>query len=132
MYHGRCLCGAITFEINGSIEDIAMCHCSQCRQAQGSAYATNGLVEASAFTLHGEALLTGYESAPGNVKYFCSKCGSPILNRSEKRPSKVRIRLGTITSEIKERPKAHIFASSKANWDCIADDIPQFDGYVAQ
>ncbi len=130
MYQGRCLCGAVRFEISGSIDAIVMCHCSRCRKAQGSAYATNGLVNESAFILHGEELLTGYESAPGNVKYFCSKCGSPILNRSDKRPGKVRVRLGTIESEINERPLAHIFASSKASWDCITDGLPQYDGYV--
>jgi len=130
MYRGSCLCGAVRFEINGRIDDIIMCHCSRCRKAQGSAFATNGLVEESAFTLHGEKTLTGYESAPGNVKYFCSLCGSPMLNRSDKRPGKVRIRLGSIESDIKERPTAHIFASSKANWEQIHDDLPQFDGYV--
>jgi len=63
MYKGSCLCGAVTFEIDGTIEDIVMCHCSLCRKAQGSAYATNGLVDESAFTLHGEDKLTSYESA---------------------------------------------------------------------
>lgn len=132
MYKGRCLCGAVSFEIEGSIEDIVMCHCSQCRKAQGSAYATNGLVDENNFALHGEAMLSGYESAPGNVKYFCRICGSPMLNRSSKRPGKVRIRLGTVESDIAERPRAHIFASSKANWDRITDDLPQYDGYAAK
>lgn len=132
MYKGSCLCGAVTFEINGAIEDIVMCHCSQCRKAQGSAYATNGLVDEQAFSLHGEEKLTGFESAPGNVKYFCSACGSPIMNKSVKRPGKVRIRLGTVESDISERPRAHIFASSKANWDRICDDVPQYDSYVPE
>jgi len=130
MYTGSCLCGAVTFEITGPIEEIIMCHCSLCRKAQGSAYATNGLVDESCFTLNGEDNLTGYESAPGNVKYFCKICGSPILNRSEKRKGQVRIRLGTIASDIKEQPIAHIFASSKARWDCIHDDLPQYDAYI--
>lgn len=132
MYRGSCLCGAVTFEIDGTIEDIVMCHCSLCRKAQGSAYATNGLVDKSAFTLHGEDKLTSYESAPGNVKYFCSVCGSPMLNRSAKRPGKVRIRLGTVESDIAERPKAHIFATSKANWDRITDDLPRYDSYIPE
>ena len=132
MYKGSCLCGAVTFEITGAIEGIVMCHCSRCRKAQGSAFATNGLVDENSFSLHGEQNLTGYESAPGNMKYFCSLCGSPILNRSAKRPGKVRIRLGTIESDIVERPGAHIFVSSKANWDCINDDLPQYDGYVTE
>lgn len=40
MNTGKCLCGQIHYEISGQIENIVYCHCSQCRQAQGSAYAT--------------------------------------------------------------------------------------------
>jgi len=130
MYKGSCLCGAVTFAINGPIEEIVMCHCSQCRKAQGSAYATNGMVDEADFSMHGGENLTGFESAPGNVKYFCRVCGSPMLNRSVKRPGKIRIRLGTVESEISERPIAHIFASSKASWEQICDDVPQYDGYI--
>jgi len=129
MYKGSCLCGAVTYEISGTIEDIVFCHCSLCRKAQGTAFATNGLVNENEFFLHGEENLSAYESAPSNIKYFCSKCGSPIMNKSKKRPAKVRIRLGSIEGDIKEKPSAHIFASSKANWDHILDDIPQYDGY---
>ncbi len=41
MLKGACLCGQIQYEYTGELGPIAMCHCSQCRRAQGSAYATN-------------------------------------------------------------------------------------------
>jgi hypothetical protein len=41
----------------------------------------------------------------------------------------VRVRIGTIDSDIEERPQAHIFVSSKANWEEICGDLPQFDSY---
>lgn len=49
------------------------------------------------------------------------------LCRTATRPGQVRVRLGTIGSDIEERPMAHIFASSKANWDTIFGDLPQYD-----
>jgi len=55
-----------------------------------------------------------------------------MLNRSAKRPGKARIRLGTVESDIAERPKTHIFTTSKANWDRITDDLPQYDGYIPE
>lgn len=130
MYTGGCLCGAVRFEIDGPIRNIVYCHCSQCRKAQGSAFATNGIVNASDFRLlTGADALTGYESTPGQTKYFCRTCGSPILSRSTAKPAQVRIRLGVIDSAISERPMAHIFATSKACWEVIADDLPQYAGY---
>lgn len=130
MYEGGCLCGAVRFQIDGAIDHIVYCHCSQCRKAQGSAFATNGVVAADAFRItQGEQNLTGFESSPGQTKYFCRSCGSPIVSRSKARPDQVRVRLGTIESDIRERPEAHIFVTSKANWDHIGDDLPQYEAY---
>lgn len=130
MYQGGCLCGAIRFEITGPIRNIIYCHCSQCRKAQGSAFATNGIVTTEHFHfLSGEDKLTGYESTPGQTKYFCKICGSPIISKTISKSGQVRVRLGTIESDISERPEAHIFATSKANWEDICGDLPQYDTY---
>ncbi|HCA27580.1 MAG TPA: aldehyde-activating protein [Betaproteobacteria bacterium] len=130
MYQGGCLCGAIRFEITGKIRRIVYCHCTQCRKAQGSAFATNGVVAADEIELlAGEDMLTGYESSPGQIKYFCRRCGSPIMSKTQAKPGQRRIRLGAIESDIAERPEAHIFVSSKANWETIGADLPQYDAY---
>jgi hypothetical protein len=127
---GGCLCGAVRFEISGPIRHIVHCHCSQCRKAQGSAFATNGIVSTSDFKLlAGADELTGYESTPGQTKYFCRTCGSPILSKTASKPDQVRVRVGSIDSDIKERPEAHIFVGSRANWEEISGDLPQYEGY---
>ena len=132
MYEGGCLCGAVRFELHGGISDIVYCHCSLCRKAQGSAYATNGFAEQAGFRfVQGEDNLTAYESPPANIKYFCKTCGSPIMGKNANMyPGRLRVRLGTIDTATSERPLAHIFASSKAGWDEICDDLPQFDAYM--
>jgi len=130
MYTGGCLCGAVRFEIRGPIRNIVYCHCSQCRKAQGSAFATNGIVESTHFHLiSGQDMLTAYESTPGQFKYFCKVCGSPILSKRPAVPEQVRIRLGSIESNIRERPQAHIFTTSKADWETICGDLPQYEEY---
>ena len=130
MYVGGCLCGAVRFEIKGKIRNIVYCHCSQCRKAQGSAYASNGIVAKTdfSFTL-GETVLTGYESPQGQTKYFCRHCGSPIVSKNIAHPNQIRIRLGTIETTISEKPQAHIFVDSKAEWDKICDSLPQYSEY---
>lgn len=130
MYHGRCLCGEITFSISNEIKDIVCCHCSQCRKAQGSAFATNGNVDAKDFKfISGEKNLTQYQYSDTQIKLFCKTCGSPILSKNTLNPDSVRIRLGTIESDITEHPQAHIFVASKANWEEISDKLPQYDEY---
>lgn len=132
MYKGSCLCGKVRFEITGVIQDIIYCHCSQCRKAQGSAFATNGNVDAEKFEfISGENELTGFESTPGETKYFCKHGGSPIMSKNETKPNNVRVRLGVIESDIIERPVAHIFVASKANWEEIESELPQYQSYQA-
>lgn len=131
MYQGSCLCGTIKFQIKGAISDIVKCHCSLCRKAQGSAFATNGNVNTNEFSfISGEDNLSHYKASENQTKSFCKTCGSPIMSKNSLYPDKLRIRLGTIETNINERPTAHIFVASKANWDEINDSIPQFDKYV--
>jgi hypothetical protein len=130
MVTGGCLCGSVRFEIAGPIRHIVHCHCSQCRKAQGNAFATNRVVRAADFRLlSGQDGLTAYVSSPGQTRYFCKTCGSPIMSRTAARPDLVRLRLGTIDSDIVERHMAHIFASSKANWEEISGNLPRYDSY---
>jgi len=130
MYTGSCLCGTVRFSISGGIRNIIFCHCSQCRKAQGTAFATNGIVNEQDFRIEsGEDALSQYESSPGQTRYFCKICGSPMLSKNTAKPGQVRVRLGTIESDITERPQAHIFVGSKANWETITGDLPQYDSY---
>ncbi len=130
-YSGSCLCGKIKFEITGTINDIIMCHCSLCRKAQGSAFATNANVATKDFHfLSGEDNMTGFEATPGQTKLFCKTCGSPIMSKQVTVPDIIRIRLGLIESEITERPIAHTYMNSKANWETMCDDLPKYDNYL--
>lgn len=130
MYTGSCLCGSVKFTISGKISNIVYCHCSKCRKAQGSAFATNGNVNINEFCfISGKDNLTAYQSAENQKKYFCKTCGSPIMSKSTDKPGIIRIRLGTIESEILETPEAHVFVASKASWEIIEGDLPQFSEY---
>ena len=129
-YIGGCLCGKVRFAISGEINEIVCCHCSQCRKAQGSAYATNGNVDINKFNLiRGKDELARYQSTVTEAKYFCKNCGSPIFSKNKTRPNTVRIRLGTIETPIVERPVGHIFVGSKANWEDIEGRLPQYEEY---
>lgn len=130
MYSGQCLCGEVKIEIHGSITDIIHCHCSLCRKASGTAYATNGFVKTSEFSLvQGKELLRGFSLKQGRQRHFCSNCGSPVYSSNSADPQRIRIRLGILDSAITERPISHNFVSSKANWEDLDAKLPRYDGH---
>nr|WP_298173112.1 GFA family protein [uncultured Pseudomonas sp.] len=55
MYTGSCLCGGVQFRIDAQLEPIQLCHCSQCRKAQGGPFASNIPVNLADFHLLGGA-----------------------------------------------------------------------------
>lgn len=130
MYAGSCLCGQVQIQVDGAINSIIHCHCSLCRKSSGTAYSTNGFVETSAFSIErGSHLLASFEYRPGKRRFFCSACGSPIFSRSDDDESRLRIRLGILDTDISERPSAHTFFTSRANWEDPNVDLPRFAAY---
>ena len=129
MYHRKCLCGEVHIKVNGKIRDIIHCHCSLCRKNSGTAFATNGFINTADFEItSGKTSLSSFSFKPGRNRHFCSQCGSPVYSSNEDDPTRLRIRLGIIDSEIIERPITHNFVSSKANREDLEADLPHYDG----
>jgi hypothetical protein len=129
MYTGGCLCGGVRFSVNGDLQPIQLCHCAQCRKAQGAPFASNMPVGMDSFELHsGAELLRHFESSPGKERTFCGRCGSPVYSRRASRPGVLRIRAGLFDQPLPVRPVFHQYVADKANWWSIDDDLPQFPG----
>ena len=129
-YQGSCLCGGVKYEIYEKFSNIIQCHCQKCRKATGTAFATNAPVAKSAFKLlQGEALLKSFQSSKVSTRYFCSTCGSHVYAIKNTEPEFYRIRLGLLDNNLNESLGPHVFVGSKANWDEILDDRPQFEEF---
>lgn len=125
---GNCLCGGIQYEISGPITEVAMCHCKQCRRAQGTAFATNAPIARDRFTLlKGEHLIKEFMSNPDKARAFCSECGSPLYSRRVSNPDVLRLRVGLFEDESDIQPNYHIYYASKAEWFDAADALPKHD-----
>ena len=130
MYSGKCLCGNVNLRITGEISDIIHCHCSLCRKNSGTAYATNGFINTSDFEiLSGNDCLTTFTFKPGRNRHFCTQCGSPVYSSNDQDPTRLRIRLGIIDSDISERPILHNFVTSKASWEDLDENLPRYDAF---
>jgi hypothetical protein len=129
MHRGNCLCGQVRYEVRGEIGPVVLCHCSRCRHAQGTAFGANAEVASADFTVvSGQESIQDFESSPGKLRSFCRNCGSPLFSRSVQKPEVVRLRIGSLATPLGRRPVAHIFATSKADWDEITDGLPQYEG----
>lgn len=127
---GSCLCGAIRFEINQVPTGATHCHCSRCRKTRGTGHATNLIVPLDALRfVRGEELLTKYRlpEAKFYAHWFCSTCGSTLPRFDEGRGFAV-VPMGAFDDDPIARPSRHIHVASKAPWDVISDELPQFEG----
>lgn len=126
-HSGSCLCQGVRFRISGPLATIQVCHCSQCRRAQGGPVAANIPVDTAALTfLSGEDLLQAYESSPGKVRVFCRDCGSPVFSRRDSLPGVVRIRAGLLHEPVASKPAFHAFVASEASWWETTDSLPKY------
>ena len=129
MIRGGCACGGIRFE-SEAVRSLTHCHCTICRKLTGAAFATYAHVEKAKFHwLEGEQLITRYESTPGSFRAFCRICGSLVPGQAPYLAT-VSIPAGLLDDDPGVRPRLHVFASSKAPWWEINDDLPQHAKWV--
>jgi hypothetical protein len=128
MITGSCLCGSVSWQVDGALEHMTHCHCSMCRKAHAAPFATYVNAARNSFHwLSDDDAVTHYESSPGSIRAFCSTCGSVVPESSEQ--DRIAIPAGCLDEDPGVRPTAHIFASSKAPWHTIGDNLPQFEAY---
>ncbi|MBC7182421.1 MAG: GFA family protein [Marinobacter sp.] len=128
MYTGHCLCGDIRFEYDGTLGPVALCHCSQCRRAHGSAFSASAPVQKVRFRfVSGEDRVSEFESRPGKFRGFCSRCGSQLYSRLDAIPGILRLRVGWINEALGKGAAQHVYVGSKSDWFEITDELPQFD-----
>ncbi len=126
-YTGSCLCGAIRYEIKGEIGEIVQCHCQKCRKASGTAFATNAAIAKADFNLvQGAELLKSFASGVDTERCFCGDCGAPIISKNRLKPEVYRLRIGSLDTPLSQPVTQHIYVGSKALWDHIDDDLPQY------
>lgn len=128
--NGQCLCGAVTFVIDGPISSFHICYCSRCRHSSGSAHASNLFSQPTSITwLSGEEYLQRFElpTARSWAKQFCKQCGSgvPYINRSA---TFLVIPAGSLNDEIPLTPDDRIFCDDRCGWVTAIAESPEFAG----
>ena len=123
---GQCLCGAVRYEVVGSLSDPHACHCRQCRRQSGHHTVTTHLGRAN-FSLTEDRGLTWYRSSTIARRGFCAECGSSLF--WDDGGDQVCISVGSLDQPTGLRLARHIFVDEKGDYYEIDDDLPKFAGY---
>jgi hypothetical protein len=123
MHTGSCLCGSVTFKIEGDLAVPDACHCTQCRKQSGHFWVSTEVLKTN-LTLEGEDNLTWYQASERVRRGFCARCGSflfwdPIFKE------KIGIAMGAFDTPTQTQLGLHIFVADKGDYYEITDGLPQ-------
>src|SRR4051812_48315985 len=78
---GRCLCGAVQFEVRGPLRDVLLCHCAECRRWSGHVFAATSASKDDLVLVESDALrwIASPESESDARRGFCAGCGSSLF-----------------------------------------------------
>jgi hypothetical protein len=127
---GECLCGSVKFSADDKFKVFYQCHCKQCQQLTGSAFASNIITDPDNIEwLSGQDSITIYEhSSRVFSKSFCKVCGSavPFLNKTK---TSLIVPAGSLNQLPNIQVQANIFVSEEACWLKPALQAERFCGF---
>ena len=129
MATGRCLCGAVRYEVRGTLRDVLICHCEECRLWHGHVSASTAARREDLVLLeqHGLRWIQSPRSDAGARRGFCGECGSSLFWDAPERPT-VSIAAGTLDEPTGLRSAAHWYVSQAGDYyDLPADGLPRHE-----
>jgi hypothetical protein len=120
---GHCLCGAVTYEVRGPIRDIVLCHCEECRRANGYLGAYTSTLAGDLVILAGDSLrwIDSPQSERSARRGFCVACGSSLFWQAAE-AERTSIAVGTLDRPTSLRIAAHIYTHQAEDYDELPDD----------
>jgi hypothetical protein len=123
---GGCLCGAVRYEVRGSLRPVVMCHCGQCRRATGHFMAATAARHAD-FRLVQSSELRWFDSSESARRGFCGRCGSTLFWQGQGRDY-LSITAGSLDDSRGLSVACHIFIEDKGGYYEIEDAATQVKG----
>jgi hypothetical protein len=133
-FDGQCFCGKLRYRMHGRPMFIHCCHCRDCQQQVGSAFAVNGLIEADRLELiEGEPVAVAMRTDSGHPHdiYRCEACQSPLWSDYGKRGWLLFLRMATLDRAAEFMPDVHIYTRSKLPWVVLPEGARAFEEYYS-
>jgi len=128
MRHGRCLCGAITYSIEGEPIIVAHCHCTDCRRLSGAGHTTGAMFKEAQVDVRGELAEFCMQADSGSTvrRSFCQRCGSSLFGRNTGMPGVVTVAVGSLDDPSGVEPQVAVFTRTRPSWDTFDPALPSF------
>ena len=129
MATGRCLCGAVRYEVKGSLRGVLICHCEECRRWHGHFSASTAARREDLALVEDRGLrwIESPHSDAGARRGFCAECGSSLFWDAPDRPT-VSIAAGTLDPPTGLQASAHWYVSQAGDYyDLPQDGLPRHE-----
>jgi len=128
---GRCLCGAVQFEIDVPGRWAWHDHSSATRRAHGAAYATYvGSWRRRFRVTKGLAEITRFEDdATGTTRSFCRRCGTPLMYERSRSAHMVNIPRALFISRTGREPRYHVAIEELQDWTYLGEPLSPLKGF---
>jgi hypothetical protein len=126
---GRCLCGAVRYEVRGPLRDVLICHCVECRRWHGHVSASTAARKEDLVLLDQRGLrwIDSPDSDAGARRGFCAECGSSLFWDPPRRAT-VSIAAGTLDGSTGLRIAGHWYISQAGDYyEIVDDDTPRHE-----
>ncbi len=124
-FTGSCLCGAVSFRLQGPLRQPRYCHCEYCRKFSGTSPASWAMAHRPHLETNQQTELIRYDSGHG-IRCSCGICGSPVWFESKDYADVVGIPLGLIDEGEVPTPEFHLWTDSMPTWCELNDDLPKY------
>lgn len=118
---GSCLCGAVSYELHGSLRNSVACHCTQCRKTSGH-YFSATQVRNENLRLLNLSGLKWYRSSDFAERGFCDQCGASMFWRKDGEGA-TSVLTGTIDGDTGLKETVHIFVDDKGDYYDLPDGV---------
>jgi hypothetical protein len=129
MATGRCLCGAVRYEVKGPLRDVLICHCEECRRWHGH-FSASTAARREDLVLTEQRGLKWIDSPNSDARArrgFCAECGSSLFWDPPDRET-ISIAAGTLDGDTGLRVIAHWYVSQAGDYyDLPSDGLPRHE-----
>ena len=120
---GSCLCGAVRYEVTGTLRIVVECHCAMCRKTHGHIGAYTATPKGSMRLVEARDL-KWYRSSENGRRGFCSECGGTLFFEPANKDY-IAIAAGTLDPPTGLKTVVQIHVNSAGDYYPIDESIKQ-------
>jgi hypothetical protein len=113
--HGGCFCKAIRYSFTEPVTASLNCHCTMCRRTSAAPFVSWLVVPTEQFSYDTDEP-TRFHSSDHGIRYFCDRCGTPVVCINDNHPEWVDVTIGSLDNPEQFPPTGDVYADTRLSW----------------